>query len=233
MVEEELKTKTALCCHLMEAVGLINYDGHVSARIPGTDRIVINARARGRATLEAKDMVVIDLEGKGEAGAMEPPGETPIHTSIYRQREDVDCVAHLHPHYSTLLSIAGHAVEPVFFLGTSLGPVPVFAEPGHVYTRAQGQALAETLGQHRAVLIRGHGSVVVGGSIEEVFVLAIYMEENCKKQYYASLLGPPRVITSQEVERVAPQVWKPSSVAKVWNYYVEKYRAGLLTAPPL
>ena len=57
------------------------------------------------------------------------------------------------------------------------------------------------------------------------FTACIWLEENAKKQLWASLLGPPRAFSEEECERVLPQMWKESVVRKTWDYYVERGRA--------
>lgn len=223
---EDLRVKVATAIRLLEFAGLVDHSGHISARVPGTDRFLINARATSRTSVTPEDVVMVDLSGRQVEGEVEAPGETPIHTCIYRARGDVASVAHIHPPISTLFTIAGRPILPVFVLGAPVGPVPVYGDPDLIYTERQAEAMVEVLGSRRAVMIRGHGGVTVGANLEEAFVLAVYLEENCKKQLYASLLGTPIPLSEDEVRRITNNVWKPRTVRKVWNYFEEKARAA-------
>lgn len=223
MIQPDLRAQVALCCRMLEANQIIDFNGHVSARIPGTDRVYINPRGQGRSKLKPEDIVCVDLEGRLLEGGDEPPSETPIHLAIYRRRADVGSVAHLHPAVATVFSIAGVDLLPVFAPAAVLGgPLPVYDEPDLITTMEQAEALARVLGDGKAVLMRGHGAVTVGASVEEVFAVSVYLEENAKKQLAAAGLARPRPFTREEVERLTAQLWTESIIRKVWSHYAEK-----------
>ena len=87
--ETTLRQQLADCHRMMVMAELLDYSGHVSARIPGTDRILILPRDASRAGVTPDDMLVIDLDGKVLDGNRLPPTETAIHLGVYRAREDV------------------------------------------------------------------------------------------------------------------------------------------------
>ena len=220
----KLKAQLASAVRLLYLENLIDFNGHVSVRVQ--DRVYINARPISRAAVQAKHIVAVNLNGEQVEGDFEPPGETALHTAIYRSRADVMSVAHLHPHHVTVLGIAQEKIVPVFILGSIFADgVPVYDDPDLIFTDAQGDAVAETLGAARAAVLRGHGAVVVGVSLEETFATSVYLEENAKKQYAASALGKPRAFTPDEARRVRTSLWKPKTVQKVWDFYVSKGRA--------
>lgn len=223
---QQLKESLATCCRILLMEGLVDYNGHVSARIPGTDRVLIHGRQVSRRVVTAKDFVTVDLDGNKLEGETEPPGETAIHTCIYRARPDVFSVAHLHPHFSTLLGIARQPIVPVFTLGAPFGDgVPLYDDPDLVVTREQGDALAAALGNKRAVLLRGHGCVVVGENVTSTLVGSVFFEENARKQYQASLVGDVKVFSGDEVERAPKSIWRDGTIRKVWAYLESKARA--------
>ncbi len=223
-----LKSDLARAIRLLTAQGLIDFNGHMSYRLPGTDRVLINSRRSSRATLQAQDIVTMDLEGRLIEGAAEPPSEKAIHTRIYAVRPDVLSVAHLHPRVATVFSIAGRPLIPVFTAG-AIFPcegVPVYDDPGLIHSNESGDAVARALGRERAVLLRGHGAVTVGEDMLCCFAASIWLEENAKKQLWASLLGPPHPLAEEECRRLRAQMWKPEVIRKTWDYYVEKEQAS-------
>jgi len=223
---QQLKESLATCCRMLLMEGLIDYNGHVSARIPGTDRVLIHGRQVSRRVVTAEDFVTVDLDGNKLEGNTEPPGETAIHTCVYRARPDVLSVAHLHPHFSTLLGIARKPIVPVFTLGAPFGDgVPVYDDPDLVVTREQGDNLARALGDKRAVLLRGHGCVIVGESVLNTFVGCIFFEENARKLYEGLLLGDVATFSAGEVERARKSIWREGTARKVWIYLESKARA--------
>ncbi|MDE3090953.1 MAG: class II aldolase/adducin family protein [Chloroflexota bacterium] len=224
-----LKSDLATAIRLLTAEGLMDFNGHLSVRIPDDpNRILINPRAISRTAVTSGDIVTIDLRGNLIDGKLEPPSETPIHTAIYRQRAEVVSVAHIHPAIATAFSIAGVRIDPVFTLGCLFqGGVPVYDKPDLVRTDAQGDELAESLGASRAALMRAHGAVVVGESIEACFNACIWLEENAKKQLAARQLGNTiRILSDAEIARLKRDLWRPEVIRKTWDYYVAKGRAN-------
>ncbi len=224
---ELVKIKLAMAMRLLTVEGIMDFNGHMSYRIPGTDRVLINSRRASRAALRPEDIVTMDLDGKLVEGDFEPPSEKWIHTQVLAARPDVVSVAHIHPRVSTVFSIADRPLVPVFTSGVIFPRqgVPVLDDPGLIHTREQGDAIARTLGTGRAMLMRGHGAVVVGEDVMSCFTACIWLEENAKKQLWASILGSPRAFSEEEYTRVLPQMWKESVIRKTWDYYVERGRS--------
>lgn len=219
----ETRSQLAQAIRMLVRAELLDMNGHLSYRIPGTDEVLINSRKASRAAVTAHDIVRIDLDGKLVEGKDEPPSEFHIHTSVYRARDDVRSVLHHHPHWQTVLGIARQPMQPVFSIGSFVSAdMPVYETSSLVNTREIGDELAATLGDHCVATIRHHGAVIVGNSIEEVFARAVFVEENAKKQYYASLLGPVQPLTGDNLERTRATNWKPIIAKKIWNYHAQQ-----------
>ena len=222
-----LKEKVARATRMLTREGLLESSGHVSARIPGTDRILVGPADVSRDVVQAEDIVTVDLDSKQLAGSRRAPLETEIHTGIYRARPDVMAVVHSHPVHSVVFSITKKPILPVVVHGAIFADgVPVFDHVGHVNTRELGDALARALGLCRAALIKMHGAVIVGRSVEEAFVAALQLEENAEKQLWAEATGRVEPMTAEEAERCVLQSFSPFSVAKRWQYYVDKEEAA-------
>ncbi len=221
-----LKEKLAQACRILYMEGLFQSSGHISARVPGTDHILIHPRQTSRAAVEAGDIVAVDLRGNLVEGELEPPSETALHTAMYRARPDIMAVAHLHSHYATIISVAGRPLVPVQTAAAIFAPqVPVFDDPSLIQNDDQGDAVGRALGSSRAVLLRGHGSVVVAQGIEAVLAASITFEENAKRLFDASLLGTPRAITAEEAGPIAARVWGEKPIMKVWLHHMAKAKA--------
>ena len=223
---ETLKTNLVMAIRMLTAEGIMDFNGHMSYRLPGTDRVLINSRRASRAALRPSDIVTMDLDGQLIEGECEPPSEKAIHTRVYLARPDVFSVAHIHPRFSTVFSIAGQPLLPVFTAGCIFPRegVPVYDDPGLIHTREAGDAVARALGAECAVLMRGHGAVTVGADIVSCFNVSIWLEENAKKQLWAASLGTPRVFSEEELQRVRAQMWKPEVIRKTWDFYIERQR---------
>ena len=221
--EKELRLKVAQCCRMLEHIGLIDFSGHVSARIPGTDTVLINGWGAERCELTEKDIVKVDLFANLIEGNDKPPSETRIHTSIYRRRPDVLAIAHLHPPVTTGLFIAEKEWLPVIYHGSIFAAgIPVYDDSRHVNSDERSDRLAVTLGNARVAIIRGHGCVVATESIESCFFASVYLEDNAHKLNQAYLLGKPKALPKAELEEGYKSIWKANQFDKVWRYYYLK-----------
>lgn len=227
MPNRELQQNLADAIKMMERARITDFSGHMSARVPGNDRcIYINSAKSVRNALTADDIVTIDLDGRLVEGADAPPMEFHVHTEIYRRRPDVQAVAHVHALWSTFFSMAGVPLQPVTPQSSMLGEIPVFPQPTSVNNKVTGEAVAQTLGAHRIVLLRSHGAVVAAEGIVEVFALAVYLEENAYRQYMARQLGEPYVLSADELQTMAHNLWKPHLLKKTWDYHYANMMRG-------
>jgi L-fuculose-phosphate aldolase len=225
-MSRELKQQLADALRMMERAEVIDFNGHMSCRLPGTDHVLINSGKSVRSALTAADIIAIDMEGKPVAGDVVPPMEFHIHTEIYRRRPDVNAVAHTHPVWSTLFSMTGQKVEPVTMQAAVMGPVQTFARTASINQKGLAEELAAALGPHRVVMLKSHGAVVVGADIVEAFVLGIYLEETARRQYLARALGTPYTLSAAEVETIGANLRKPHLLKKVWDYHHAKLKGA-------
>lgn len=209
---------------MMEHARITDFSGHMSARVPGTDYILINSAKSVRNALTADDIVTIDLDGRLVDGVDAPPMEFHVHSEIYRRRADVQAIAHAHALWSTFFSMTGIPLKPVTPQSSMLGDVPVFPKPVSINHKPIAEEVAAALGGRRVILLRSHGAVIAAEGILEVFALAVYLEENAYRQYMARQLGEPYVLTPDELQIMAKNLWKPSLLRKTWDYHYTKMR---------
>ncbi len=219
---QELRQQLADALSMMERAEVIDFNGHMSCRLPGTPHILINSGKSVRSALTAADIIAIDLDGRPVEGDVVPPMEFPLHTEIYRRRPDVNAVAHTHPVWSTLFSMVGEAVQPVTMQAAVMGAVQFFPKTASINQKPLAEELAATLGSHRVCVLKSHGAVVVGADVIETFVLAIYLEETARRQYLARALGTPYALTAAEVDTIGTNLRRPHLLRKVWDYHHAK-----------
>ncbi|MEP7069536.1 MAG: class II aldolase/adducin family protein [Usitatibacter sp.] len=207
---------------MLERAEVIDFNGHMSCRVPGTDHVLINSGKSVRSAITAADIIAIDMHGKPVEGDVVPPMEFHIHTEIYRRRPDVNAVVHTHPLWSTLFSMVGERVQPVTMQAAVMGPVQLFDKTASINQKDLAEELAAALGPHRVVMLKSHGAVVVGADVIEAFVLAIYLEETAKRQYMARALGTPYALAAAEVEKISGNLRKPHLLKKVWDFHHAK-----------
>ncbi len=207
---------------ILERLGIIDFNGHFSVRLDDGN-ILINTGSSVRSAIGPEDFVIVGADGEIFEESPRPPAELPLHVAIYRARTDVQAVVHGHPQWSTLLSSTGRPYEVTMAQGALLGEVPMFSSPLSMNNSEIGNALAEMLGNGRAALLRGHGSVVVGQDVLEATVLAIYLELNAERQVRAATLGKPYVFSDDEIRAFQEGLEKRGLFEKCWNYYLAKF----------
>jgi HCOMODA/2-hydroxy-3-carboxy-muconic semialdehyde decarboxylase len=166
------------------------------------------------ALVGAEDILAFDLDGAPVArGGPAAYLERFIHGAIYRARPDVASVVHSHSPAVVPFSVVSDVrLRPVCHMCGFLGAAaPVFeirdvAGPASdllIRDGRLGAALAQCLGQSAAVLMRGHGSTVVGTSLRQAVFRAVYTEVGARLQAEAMRLGSVTYLTEQEAEAAA------------------------------
>jgi len=215
---EELKKKVALGNRILFHQGLADYHGHLSARIPGTRKFLIKPVLAPLGSITSKDILIVDIDEykksceenwaraarKREVTRLKiPPRETMIHAAIYEARPDVNSVAHTHQPLSTAFSVAGVPILPTYNQAAPFAPeTPIFPSPRLIYTVEDGVELCQVLGTRMAVLLQGHGIVVVGDSVEYATVHAIYLERSAYIQWVAGCVGKPVIMPERDIEEM-------------------------------
>lgn len=188
--------------------GFIEGFGHLSYRVPGTDRFVVVRHSVGPIAT-ADDLVVMTLEGRKLDGRGDPPGEFPIHSEIYKARPDVMSVVHYHGMYSTAFTTIAQELRPIHSVGTIFHDgVPTYPDPKLILNHERGAALARALGPHRVVLLRAHGVAVTGPSIEDTVSAAFLFEENAHRATICATLGEPLWLDEQTAREAGEELLK-------------------------
>jgi ribulose-5-phosphate 4-epimerase/fuculose-1-phosphate aldolase len=191
MTEDDLIADLLKAWRFLYRRGFIEGFGHISARLPGSDRFLLARHSLGPRA-DAEDFLVMDADGRKFEGRGEAPGEFPIHADIYRARADVGSIVHYHGMYSTAFTTSEHTLRPVHLLGTIFHDgLPIYPDPKLVSDRRRGEALARALGPHRAVLMRAHGVAVTGASVAETVAGAFLLEENAHRAWVCATMGRP------------------------------------------
>lgn len=221
MSEADQKRDLVRCMRMLEHQGIIDYNGHASARI-GDDRMLINIGACQRSRMNVDDICTIDFDGNLIEGRARPPLEFHLHVGIYQARPDVRAVVHAHPNWSTILTTAGFGYLPVYAQGSLLYPLPVLDSPDSINTVAMRERLAATLGDRPAALMKAHGAVTTGKSIVDAFVLMTYLEDNAQRQYRAQAIGAPYCFTDAERALCFEKLWSDSLFQRTWDHFSAK-----------
>lgn len=226
-VDIELSEKLALACNILAMGGHANLTmGHVTARKPGQTYLHMNPHDLGLEEITSQDMIIIDFEGTKLVGSGRRHSEYPIHTEIYKMYPHINCVIHTHPFYSIVVGATEGTIKTISHEGSLFAGIPVFVETSLlIRTPALGSAVARCLNAHRALLIRNHGVVVTGASVEEATVYAVLLERAARLQVIASQVGALSTSTPLETEGKGEQVFYPKNIDNFWDYLVRKLQS--------
>jgi ribulose-5-phosphate 4-epimerase/fuculose-1-phosphate aldolase len=163
--------------------------GHVGMRLPDGSGVACKA-FRPASITEPDWRVHFDWDAKKIRGTGGPPMEWPMYTEIFAVRPDVQAIAHAHMPACIALSLVDVDIQPVHMQSAKFPkPIPTYPRPIHIKDREEGQALAQALGGAKAVMIKGHGVVSVGRTIDEACMNNMYMERTAKIMGLARTLG--------------------------------------------
>jgi ribulose-5-phosphate 4-epimerase/fuculose-1-phosphate aldolase len=221
-VNRELALKLAFSCNILALEGHSDITMcHVTARVPNQRYLHMKPSSMGMEEVRAEDIIVIDLEGNKLAGKGRRHAEYPIHTEIYKAREEINCVVHTHPPYAKALGALDGKIHSVSNEGVLFVNLPFFTETtGLIITPNQGEAVAKCLGQARAMLLQNHGVVVVGQSIEEATVYAILLERAARGEHLVRQLGLPVCSSEGEIKNKIELIYNPKNIQIFWDYFV-------------
>jgi ribulose-5-phosphate 4-epimerase/fuculose-1-phosphate aldolase len=222
---KDLKEKLAYSCNILAYEGhWDNILGHVSVRTPDRDRILMKPHSFGFEEIRPQHLIEIDLDGNKVAGKYERHSEVFIHTEIYKARADVNCVVHSHPPYATAFGALNQPLRPIsheaniFYEG-----LPLFDyTTALIRTPELGREVAKSLGQSRGVLMKNHGSTVVGPTIEVATLYAVFLEKAARIQLLTSASGEPSWTSAEEAKVKYEQIYTPHRLGSMWDYFVRR-----------
>lgn len=173
--------------------------GNLSAR--SGDRIAISPSGTPYEEVTPEKVPIVTIEGDHVAGDVPPSSETPMHRVIYQSRDDVGGIVHTHsPYASTFASLGQEITASHYLIGFAGQEVPVtdYAPPG---STELGRMAAETLGgDHDAVLLKNHGVVTVGDTLDDAFEVAQMVEYCARIHYQAINIGTPEILPEDVVD---------------------------------
>jgi HCOMODA/2-hydroxy-3-carboxy-muconic semialdehyde decarboxylase len=218
--------------------GICDAFGHVSVRHPAHPDRYLLSRARAPELIEASDIEEYALDGTPlSPDPRKPYLERYIHGAIYEARPEVISVVHSHARSVVPFTVSRTTrLRPLMHSCATIGAeVPVWDTRRRfgdttllICDMPMGRDLAEGLGRGNAVLMRGHGSTVVGRSLKEAVYTAIYLEVNARMQIEARHLGEVDFLSPGEVEKINARLLDGlpgEGFGRAWDYWCR--RAGM------
>ncbi|HTH96208.1 MAG TPA: class II aldolase/adducin family protein, partial [Stellaceae bacterium] len=216
-----------LSYRVLAAKGVVDAYGHVSMRSADNPGHYFISRSLAPELVTDSDIMELDLDSKPADPADTRPMylERFIHGEIYKARPDVMAVVHSHSPSVIPFGVTTVPLRPLFNTAAFVGyGIPVFDTrkvqgSGDVLikTPSLGEAMAKTLSKHPGVLMRGHGSTVVGPSLGETIIRSIYLELSAKLQAQTMQIAGPggEIVYYDDVE--VEEVVSRQSSAQTWK----------------
>ncbi|MFQ6331977.1 class II aldolase/adducin family protein [Nocardia sp. CWNU-33] len=176
--------------------------GHATIRDPEfPDRFWVNPYGLHFSRMRASDLLLLDEKGHVvEGGRRTNKAAFWIHSSIHRARPDVVAVIHAHTIHGRAFAALDKLLDPIVQESCAFyGDHVLFDEyKGLVLEKEEAQRIAEKLSDRRAAILRHHGLLTVGRTVEEAAWWFIAMDRACQMQLLADAAGSPRVMTAEE-----------------------------------
>jgi ribulose-5-phosphate 4-epimerase/fuculose-1-phosphate aldolase len=189
--------------------------GHITARDPEhLDHFWVNPLGTSFTHIRVSDLICVDhagnvVEGDGRLNR----AAFAIHSQVHAGRPDVIAAAHSHSLYGKAWSALGRLLDPItqdacaFFEDHAL-----FDDyTGVVLDLEEGKRISAALGGNKAVILRNHGILTVGNSVDAAVWSYITMERSCQAQLLAEAAGTPVRIDADMARKTYAQTGSPSA----------------------
>ena len=214
--------------------------GHVSVRVPGTERVLIKGRGpdvEGMEFATERDVITINMDGEvlDAREGLTAPAETAMHLAVLRRRPEVQSVIHAHPDWVVILTSAGKplvAMLNAYDGGSSArlvkDGIPIYPRSMTITNDELGDDMMKTMGDKNVCLQFGHGICVAGTSVENATQTSLTLYELARLNYLAYAIGTPQPVADQDLRRgfdgrrpagepgQRPQT--PSGISSFWRY---------------
>jgi L-fuculose-phosphate aldolase len=227
MTHDDAKKKLILAGQVLVDEGQDDFTrGHISVRVPDDPQhFFMKPHNVGLDEITPANILTIDLAGNVVAGTARRHSEVYIHSEVYKARSDVTCVLHTHPPYAIALSANATPLkglsQPGALFHDSLG---LYNDTINlIRTPEMGARVARALGSGRAALLKNHGIVVAGPSIEEVVISALMLENAAKIQMIVEAAGNPGPeFPARDIAQLQHDIGRPEQFVINFDYLARR-----------
>jgi len=223
----EAISELAIANRVIAYLKLVDSFGHITIRNPENPQRFFMSRSRAPGLVTREDILEFNLDGSPvDLRGFNPYKERFIHGALFRARPDVMSVCHNHAHELLPLAITKTSMRPALHSASVIGHnVPVwdirdeFGETDLLVTSNEmGDALARAVGQGKAALMRGHGSVIAGKTLRDAVFTTFYLRLNAEVLIKAMSTGKEITYLSPgEVDKSGELHSQPLSQGRAWE----------------
>ncbi|SFT26633.1 class II aldolase/adducin family protein [Streptomyces sp. ok210] len=213
-VEEERayrKERLAGALRLFAAYGYEDgVSGHITARDPEyTGCFWVNPFGAPFEGLLSDELILVNGDGQVVEGRHHVnQAAFAVHAQVHRARPDVVAVAHTHSLHGRALSALGEFIEPITQESCAFyeDHAVYQAYTGVVVDEEEGRRIASALGPRKAIILRNHGLLTVGDSVDAAAWWFVTLERSCQVQLTARAAGKPVLIEHREAVATREQL---------------------------
>ena len=204
-VEEERRHRKERLASAFRLFARFGFDegvaGHITARDPERpDYFWVNPFGVHFRHIRVSDLILVNKNGEVVEGKHPVNiAAFAIHSSIHHARADVIAAAHSHSLYGKAWASLGRPLDPITQDACAFFEDHVVFDDftGVVYETSEGERIAKALRNHKAAILRNHGLLTVGHTVDEAAWWFITMDRSCHAQLLAAAAGQPVLINRE------------------------------------
>lgn len=177
--------------------------GNVSLRVEGGN-FLVTPSGMAYETMSPEDIVVVDASGKVVEGRLKPSSDTPALLYIFEKMPWVNAIIHTHQPYATAVGLSCDLLPACMVTIIDANRADVQVAPFTASSDVgMGELTVEYAGDALAVILKHHGVMAYGASMEEALYSAVYLEEAAKTYIMARVMGPVPLLTPEQIAQEA------------------------------
>ncbi len=215
--EWQARVELAACYRLVDQYGMTDLIyNHITARIPGTEHLLINLYGLLYKEITASSLVKIDAEGEIVAKPTTDYGINKsgyvIHGAIHKARPDVKCVLHTHTRAGVAVSAMNCGLLPLSQTSIRFhNHIGYHDFEGPAVDLEERERIVQDLGEHNALVMKNHGLLTCGPSVPEAFNLMYQLEQSCRSQVDAMAARTELNVPGENVLAHTAHLYQPGT----------------------
>ena len=177
-------------------------DGNISVKV-GPNEYYCTPTGVSKGYMTPDMIIKIDGQGNKIEGRLNPSSEIKMHMRVYQERPDVNAVVHAHPPVATAFTVAGVELDQYILPEAilTIGNVPT-CDYGMPSTMEIPDSLMPYIQKHDAFLLKNHGALTIGFSLQKAQFVMEEVEFNAKICKYAMELGAVHEIPNDQLKKL-------------------------------
>ncbi|PLS18592.1 hypothetical protein CVD28_05485 [Bacillus sp. M6-12] len=207
--------------------------GHISVRNPENPNEFYLSRSLAPMSVEYDDIFTYNLEGQCLTESDKKSyAERVIHSEIYKNNPEVNSICHNHAQALIPFTVLDIPYKPLSHYGAMFyDGVPVYddydvSDGMLIRNQDEGERVARTIANKRALFLRGHGVIVTGESLRKCVMNSIFMVIDAENQLKSLSFGQPKYLSYEEARTCDKKTWNMElAQERAWNFWCERVRS--------